>query len=836
MLVLAFGFASLTTPTASAEAGRGSSAHAVAQAATPLPTATSTYNSAGLTREVFGFAYASDLGDPTFGYPSWNFNLLSTVAFFSIRVDYNGVLVADSNWNVWSSSTLSGLVSAAHAHGVKVVMTLRPNYTDITDFCDMLYNDNTTVGQVVNQVKLKGVDGVNIDYEMSGQAMCNPTNPGLTPMSDQALLTQFAKDMRAGLNAAGPNYYLSIDTYSGSASGPDGFFNIPALNPYVDSFFVMTYDMDYANQGHAPLNCASFCMAPVSPMANYYWNDTTSMSQYSSVVGASKTILGQPYYGRAACVSSPVEHAVASGGVVTPTYVDAASAISSPDIKPGTYVIHRDSADPAGQDRWDSWYDNSLGCWREMDWSDTTTLGARYDLVNQDNLRGVGIWTLDYAGGASELWQALGDHFLGCSSVTDSASPNSPATGGTAVTITAAASCPDPNPLYEFWVLAPGASLYTLAQGYSTANTLNWNASPVAPGTYRFNVWVKDADFAGLHGNSYGRWDAYDANLTYSITSQPCSSVSESATPAGGVMAGTTVSITASATNCPHPVYEFWMLAPGAALYRQVQAYSTNATLTWNTTGSALGAYRFNVWVHDATSWGTYGNAYGRWDSYNASLSMAVTSGCPGVATSASPSSPAMVSMPVTVTASAGGCPNPQYEFWVLKPGASLYTLAQAYSSSPTLNWSTSALAAGTYRINVWVRDASSGGTFSNASGTWDAYNAGLTYTLTPGCPSVGVSAPSASTASGSTLTITAAAQGCPSPVYEFWILAPGASLYTLAQPYSAAATLAWNTTGLAKGTYRINVWVHDSSDAGLYGNSYGRWDTYNATLTVMVS
>src|SRR5216684_5605028 len=29
-----------------------------------------------LFREVFGFAFASSLGDPTIGYPSWNFGLL----------------------------------------------------------------------------------------------------------------------------------------------------------------------------------------------------------------------------------------------------------------------------------------------------------------------------------------------------------------------------------------------------------------------------------------------------------------------------------------------------------------------------------------------------------------------------------------------------------------------------------------------------------------------------------------------------------------------------------------------------------------------------------------
>src|SRR3981081_3253607 len=52
-------------------------------------------------REVFGFALASSLSDPTFGYPSWDFSLLTTVAFFGLHVQSNdGSLATDSGWNV----------------------------------------------------------------------------------------------------------------------------------------------------------------------------------------------------------------------------------------------------------------------------------------------------------------------------------------------------------------------------------------------------------------------------------------------------------------------------------------------------------------------------------------------------------------------------------------------------------------------------------------------------------------------------------------------------------------------------------------------------------------
>ena len=711
-----------------ATAAASSASSTPTQAVAPLQTGSGT-NKAGLTREVFGYATAGSLGDSTIGYPSWNFDLLSTVAFFALHLNYNGTLnTGDGNWAVWNSSTLTGLVSTAHAHGVKVVVSIvGPGSADL---CNALYHDSVAVNAIVQQVQAKGVDGVNIDIE-SQLAQCNPTDPQFTPQTNQTLLTWFARDLRAGLDAAKPGYYLSIATYSGSALGNDGFFNIPDLNQYVDSFFVMAYDMDYSNQKHPPLNCSKFCMAPVSPLTSYFWNDTDSMAQYANVVGANKVILGQPYYARVSCVATVSAHATAITSVQAASYTQAKAAMSSTDVKPGTYRVHLDPDDPAGKDRWDAWYDNKYSCWRVMHWSDANTLSTRYDLVLQQNLRGVGFWTLNYGAGSPELWTAIRNHFMGCSGVTASGDPASPVLGGTTVAVSATSICPDPSPLYEFWVKAPGSSVYKVAQAYSTSDTLHWNTTGLAPGTYQLSVWVRDAQVPGIYGNASGRWDAYDAHLTYTVQSKPCSGVSATTAPATAAMKGMSVTLTASAPSCPTPLYEYWILPPGGTMYTLARSYSSDPAFAWSTTGLKTGVYRINVWVRDNSSLGRFGNKYGRWDAYNASLTYSVTAGCPSVTQSASPSGTAAAGTPVTVTAAAPGCSSPLYEFWILAPGAKLYTLKQAYGSSPTLAWDTTGLAPGTYRINVWVRDSTSAGVFGNTSGRWDAYNASLTFAVT---------------------------------------------------------------------------------------------------------
>jgi hypothetical protein len=113
-----------------------------------------------------------------------------------------------------------------------------------------------------------------------------------------------------------------------------------------------------------------------------------------------------------------------------------------------------------------------------------------------------------------------------------------------------------------------------------------------------------------------GCFDTYSPATAYTLTAQPCTSVTDSAAPASPQASGTAITFTAIAAGCPHPLYQFWILAPGATSWMKVQAYSTNATFNWNTTGLPAGTYRYTVWVRDASSAGTNSNSLGSYDTY----------------------------------------------------------------------------------------------------------------------------------------------------------------------------------------------------------------------------
>jgi hypothetical protein len=530
-----------------------------------------------------------------------------------------------------------------------------------------------------------------------------------------------------------------------------------------------------------------------------------------------------------------VAHAIPTKDFGAATYLEAAAAMSSPDVKPGTYVIHRDANDPAGLDRWDTWYDNSVPCWREMYWGDAAQLGTRYDLVNRDNLRGVGFWTLNYAGGAAELWNALEAHFGTCANAGVIAVPGSPEPVGRQVQVRATSrNCPDP--LYQFWALGPGASTWQMVQPYSASATLTWNNPGLVPGTYRVAVWARDANSVGTSGNALGRWDASNASLLFNVTT--CSAVSESTLPASAGV-GAAVAVTAHSSGCPNPnpLYQFWVLPPGASNYQMVQAYTTSATLTWNTAGLVPGTYRLGVWVEDANSGGAAGNVLGRWDVSNSFLTFKLTT-CSAVSESASPPS-AGVGAAITLMAHASGCPdaNPLYQFWVLGPGASNYQILAAYSPNATYTWDTTGRIPGTYRIGVWAQDAKSGGAFGNSLGRLDASSSSALVTLTS-CSAVSESASPASAGAGTAITLTAHASGCPdaNPLYQFWVLGPGASNYQILAAYSPNATYTWDTTGRIPGTYRIGVWAQDAKSGGAFGNSLGRLDASSNSALVTLN
>ncbi|MGH7862476.1 MAG: glycosyl hydrolase family 18 protein, partial [Candidatus Dormibacteraceae bacterium] len=337
--------------------------------------------------------------------------------------------------------------------------------------CQALQHSQTTVADTVGQVVGRGIDGVNIDYEGASGACGSSTN--------QALMTQFVRQMRAALPAADS---LTVDTYGASANFPsgDGFFDIAAMKAYVSAFFVMAYELDSGNFDHPPLNCPppsssnpETCMSPTSPLSAYKWNDQAIAAQYSSVAGANKVILGLPYYGWASCTTNMNPN---SPTYPVPSLPNLGWTANTQYGIQGLNFLHFQTDVHDGVDQWAAYNSSNdpgdpcpptYGGARELYIDSAASLSAKYQLALRDGLAGVGIWSLDMGGGLPYLWNAIDANFaetpLPPAQVTAS-----PGDGFAYVSWPASAG---PNPVNSYTVIAaPGGRSVSVPAG-STSTT-----------------------------------------------------------------------------------------------------------------------------------------------------------------------------------------------------------------------------------------------------------------------------------------------------------------------------------------------------------------------------
>jgi GH18 family chitinase len=370
----------------------GDSLNLAAAGPTDMPRPLQAYNRAGLQKEVFGFAPYWALSQ----HSKWDYTVLSTLAYFGLTINWDGTwITSGGGWDGYHSQAFVDMVNEAHAAGVRVLLTIKASgQAPLNDIVTVPSERELVVANVVSAIAYKNLDGVNIDFE----GRTSSTYPNI-----QSGLTTFTTMLSSAVHARWPNAFVTIATYTGSASWDGGLMNIGQLAPVVDAMFIMGYDMSFGNMpGQA---------GPNAPLTGWTYNDTLSVSQYLTKAPASKIILGVPWYGYRFKTSSNVTYAPTSGATAD-SYVGVQRDLGC------AQNVARHWDDPS-QSPWASWYSPSsgdpcginAGAWQQLWYDDTRSLGAKYDLVNRTGIRGMGIWALGYDGGAPELWSQLNTYF-----------------------------------------------------------------------------------------------------------------------------------------------------------------------------------------------------------------------------------------------------------------------------------------------------------------------------------------------------------------------------------------------------------------------------------------
>jgi hypothetical protein len=348
--------------------GAGPAVKLLPATAPPAPAPPTLANAAPLRpHEVFGFAPYWTLSQ------SGGFNVsgISTLAYFSIDVNADGSLdKSGAGWDGYQSQDLANLITRAHGAGDRVVLTVNCFDQHSLDQVTSSPTAGSTLSTaLIAAIEAKNLDGVNLDFEGDGSA-------------DQAGLTRLVTQVSTAIHAVNPHYQVTMDTYASSAGDPSGFYNIPALAPAVDGFFVMEYQL---NLQSGP--------SPVSPLTSTMFSDKTTIDQYAAAAPAAKVILGMPYFG----IDWPT-----TNGTLSATATGPATDVTYGQVVASGHPVYWDATTDT------AWTSYQVGNqWHETFFEDPTSLYDAAQLADASNLGGMGVWALGMDGNDPNLLSAL---------------------------------------------------------------------------------------------------------------------------------------------------------------------------------------------------------------------------------------------------------------------------------------------------------------------------------------------------------------------------------------------------------------------------------------------
>ena len=322
-------------------------------------------------------------------YPYWvqdltsiRWSALTHLAWFGVELDATGAVTAKHGWP--DATT----VAAAHAAEVRVDLT----FTLFSGSGILALSSNparraTAIGNMVDLLQEGGADGISVDFE------------GLID-GTRDYFTTFIVELRAELDARGLfDAQISIAGPSVNWAGGDGIpeFDLPALLDSADYFFIMGYGYFWGGSTHAgPVG-----ILQLSPAwrAVQSWSMLRTLATFSRGLPAPKRrqiLHGVPFYGR--------EWVTASGAMAAST-VSHVGAVTYSAAQADLLGGLTRQWDEGAQTPWYAW--QSGGGWHQVYYDDAESLDAKYRLILDQDLGGVGIWALNYDVPHSELWDGL---------------------------------------------------------------------------------------------------------------------------------------------------------------------------------------------------------------------------------------------------------------------------------------------------------------------------------------------------------------------------------------------------------------------------------------------
>ncbi len=328
-----------------------------------------------LDREVLGYLPYWEMG---YDFPHWE--LISIVAWFGAEMNSAGQVTATHGWG---GAATEDLVAQAHAHGVRVIVTVTNfDNSSIATLLSSAGKRQTAIASCLELMATHGADGVNIDFEF-------------VPASAKADFVTFMADLKTAVFAAQPNGGPGHVSLAGPAVDWSGAYDYDALLASTDGIMVMAYGYHWS--GGSPGPTAPLYGGGIWGKHSVAWTIDDYLT-YGGVENRHKVIIGLPFYGRRWPVASQAVPGTALGTGASVTFdvahAEAAANGATWEDQSKTIYYHR-TLD--GQ-LWQYWYD------------DPAAFGMKLAYIAEKDLGGIGIWALGYDGDIEGYWAEIEDH------------------------------------------------------------------------------------------------------------------------------------------------------------------------------------------------------------------------------------------------------------------------------------------------------------------------------------------------------------------------------------------------------------------------------------------
>lgn len=339
-----------------------------------------------------------------FGYiPYWDldaqidYGAITTIAYFGLPADAEGHLVRarssgrpTTEYARWTGSKVQTIIENAHAQGVKVVLTVSRFAwsTEGMATTTALLSDpaarTTLVGEIVDEIGSRGVDGVNLDFE-----------PILASQRDN--YASFVRELRTAFDGLDPDLQL---TFAATAfEGHQTYAMIGELTAEgaADAVIIMAYPSRIDGRAGG--------MSPMDSATTYHL--TEYVNDYLEHVAPQAIVLALPWYGRQWPTKTKYRHSLVRTN--TAAFGSASNVVYANAV--ATAVAHGRRYDPVEHSAWTRFrWKACSACrttWKQLYYDDVESLDVKYDWAGRKGLRGIGIWALGYDNAQPELWKLL---------------------------------------------------------------------------------------------------------------------------------------------------------------------------------------------------------------------------------------------------------------------------------------------------------------------------------------------------------------------------------------------------------------------------------------------